>query len=318
MSFHNRKVAFVFPGQGAQYVGMGSDLLTADDESRSALEAFDRDHGVNLAQIMSEGPEESLKETRFTQPAILLHSICAFRALQKALPFAPDFVAGHSLGEFTALTASGVLNLSNAMHLVHRRGEFMIAANQGQPFAMAALLGLSPQQVREICTRASEAGVVVAANFNTPIQTVISGSEAGVARAGELAKEAGAKRVVPLVVGGPFHSPLIERASEWLAAEIANVSFKPSTIPVVSNVDARPTVDIETIKSNLIRQVTSSVLWVDTMQFLLDEGVKLFVEFGPQKVLSGMIKAVDKEVPVFNVDRLEDVSAVCSALENLV
>jgi [acyl-carrier-protein] S-malonyltransferase len=317
MAYRNRKVAFVFPGQGAQYVGMAGDLLAADPELRAALDEFDRIHDVNLAQIMAGGPEDALKETRFTQPAILLHSIGAYRALQAAFPLEPDFVAGHSLGEFTALTATGALSLGDALHLVHRRGEFMINANQGQPFAMSAILGLSPAQVREVCTAASAVGVVVAANFNTPTQTVISGSEAGVRQAEILAREAGAKRVVPLVVGGPFHSPLIARAADWLDEEIARIDFRQPAVPVVSNVDARPSTDLKTIKSNLVRQVTSSVLWVDSLQHMIDNGVRLFVEFGPQKVLSGMIRALDKEMPVYNVDRCEDVATVVNELESL-
>jgi [acyl-carrier-protein] S-malonyltransferase len=317
MAYKNYKIAFVFPGQGAQYVGMGQDFLADSPELKTVLNRFDADHGVELSKIMAEGPDDALKETRFTQPAILLHSICAFRAFQAAFPLEAEFVAGHSLGEFTALTANGTLTLADAMHLVHKRGEFMISANEGQPFAMSALLGLSPDAVRDICVQASEAGIVVAANFNTPVQTVISGSEAGVQKAGELAKAAGAKRVVPLVVGGPFHSPLIARAADWLKDEISRVPFATPKVPVIANVNAKPASDPEAIKDNLVRQVTSSVLWVDTMQYMLDNGVTLFIEFGPQKVLSGMIRAMSKEIPVFNIDRREDVAAVVAALQDL-
>jgi [acyl-carrier-protein] S-malonyltransferase len=202
------------------------------------------------------------------------------------------------------------------MHLVHKRGQFMIEANAGSPFAMYAIMGLDSASVKEACEEASDAGVVIAANFNTPEQTVISGSEEGVKKAGELCKAKGAKRALPLQVGGPFHSPLIEKAGVWLAEEMKQIHFNDTAIPVVSNVDAMPTGDSGKIIDNLEKQVTSSVLWVDCIQQMIKDGVKVFFEFGPQKVLSGMIKKIDKNAIVYNIDKLTDIERVIEEMNN--
>ncbi len=310
-----KKTAFVFPGQGAQYIGMGMDLLAADEELRQALRQFDERHRTDLFTIMQAGPEEALRETRFTQPAILLHSIAALKALQKQVELAPAFVAGHSLGEFTALVANGMLSLQDGLHIVHKRGEFMIKANAGVPFAMAAVIGLGAQQVIDICAEAESAGLVRAVNFNTPVQTVISGTQTGVEAACELAKARGAKRVLPLAVGGPFHTPLIEQAKLWLQDELEMIDLSPSDIPVISNVDTRPETDRAAVRQKLVRQIISPVRWVESVECMLAEGVKRFVEFGPQKVLSGMIKNIDKEAEVLNVDKLDDIAAVKAAVQ---
>ncbi len=308
------KTAFVFPGQGAQYVGMAMDWLAQDAEFAKVLEDFDAAHGTSLRKIMEQGPEEALKETRFTQPAILFHSICALKSFQKRCALEPDFVAGHSLGEFSALVANGTLDWADAMHLVHKRGEFMIKANAGVPFAMAAIIGLEAEAVISLCAEAEAAGLVRAVNFNTPIQTVISGSEAGVARAGELAKERGAKRVLPLVVGGPFHTPLIQQASQWLEAEMAEIRFNDAAIATVSNLDAQPSVSGAESRGKLVRQIISPVRWVECVNFMISQGVQRFIEFGPQKVLSGMIKNIDKDAQVINLDKTEKLDALISAL----
>jgi [acyl-carrier-protein] S-malonyltransferase len=310
----NKKIAFLFPGQGAQYIGMAQDFIEQDPQVKKVLADFDRKCDLDLAEIMQNGPEEKLKETKFTQPAILFHSIAAMRALQNKLDIQPDFVAGHSLGEFSALVANGVLDFSDALYLVHKRGEFMIKANDGTPFAMAAIIGPGPQTVRDICRQASEDGVVVAANFNTPVQTVISGSKAGVDKACQLLSEAGAKRVVPLIVGGPFHSPLIKKAGEWLEEEMNNLQFNSTNIPVISNVDADFVTDVEKIKQNLAQQVTSSVLWVDSIHKMIAAGVELFIEFGPQKVLSGMMRKIDRKAKILHIDKVEDVQKVVDFL----
>ncbi|MBW6514636.1 MAG: ACP S-malonyltransferase [Candidatus Syntrophosphaera sp.] len=309
------KTAFVFPGQGAQYVGMASDFMAQEPEFAALLLEFDREHCTELENVMLEGPEDRLKETSHTQPAILFHSICALQSFARRSGLKPDFVAGHSLGEFTALVANGTLNWKDAMHLVHKRGEFMIKANAGVPFAMAAVLGLAARDVVDICAEAGSAGLVRAVNFNTPVQTVISGTEPGVARASELAREKGAKRVVPLVVGGPFHTELIRDASLWLAAEMQTVEFRDSAIPLVSNVDALPNTSGSVSREKLTRQVISPVLWVDCVQHMIDAGVRRFIEFGPQKVLSGMIKSIDKDAQVLNLDKLADLDSLLSELE---
>jgi len=311
------KTAFIFPGQGAQYVGMGLDFLEQDPKLERTLTEFDSKNNTELGKIIKDGPEEILKETKFTQPAILFHSIAALKAFQEKSKLKPDYVAGHSLGEFTALVASGVLDLADAMHLVHKRGEFMIKANEGKSYAMAAIIGLTSQQVREICKEASKKDVVIAANFNTPVQTVISGSEPGVKTACKLAKSAGAKRIVPLVVGGAFHSPQIERAKIWLAEEMNKIHFSYTGIPIVSNVDAKPVTETEKIKNNLADQVISPVLWVDSINNLINLGVKLFLEFGPKKVLAGMLRKIDKGINVLSLEKLSELEEVISEVEKL-
>jgi len=311
------KTAFIFPGQGAQYIGMAMDFVNNNIELENILKSFDKNNNTELYKIMSEGPEEKLKETRFTQPAILFHSIAALKTVLNEINIIPDYVAGHSLGEFSALVANGVLTLEDAMYLVHKRGEFMIKANDGQPFAMAAIIGHSPDEIKNICKEASKVDIVIAANFNTPVQTVISGSKAGVEKACELAQERGAKRIVPLVVGGPFHSPLIQKAATWLSEEMNTLNFNETTIPVVSNVNAKPVTDIGEIKNNLAKQVTSSVLWVDSIKFMIEDGVDTFIEFGPKKVLAGMLKKIDKNIKVISIDTIETFELIKNDLETL-
>ncbi|MCF7858340.1 MAG: ACP S-malonyltransferase [Candidatus Cloacimonetes bacterium] len=311
------KTAFIFPGQGAQYLGMAMDLIQTNSEFKETLINFDQENDTELLKIMSTGPEEILQETKFTQPAILFHSIIAMKYTLERIDLKPDFVAGHSLGEFSALVANGTLTLRDALYLVHKRGEYMIKANQGKPFGMAAIIGLTPDRVKDICKIASKTDIVIAANYNTPVQTVISGSKIGVDKACEIAKEEGAKRIVPLVVGGPFHSPLIKKAALWLKKEMDQINFNRPAIPVISNVDAIPVTDPEIIKHNLARQVTSSVLWVNSMNYLIKNNVTNFIEFGPKKVLAGMMKKIDRNVKVISIDTVEDFDAVKNELENI-
>ena len=311
------KIAFIFPGQGAQYIGMAMDFVKSNTELENILKSFDNKNKTNLYGIMSEGPEEKLKETKFTQPAILFHSIAALKTVLNEINIIPDYVAGHSLGEFSALVDNGVLTLEDAMYLVHKRGEFMIMANEEKPFAMAAIIGLSPDEVKDICEEASKVDIVIAANFNTPVQTVISGSKAGVEKACEIANKRNAKRVVPLVVGGPFHSPLIQKAATWLSEEMNDITFNETTIPVIANVNAKPVIDTKIIKNNLTKQVTSSVLWVDSIKFMIEDGVDTFIEFGPKKVLAGMLKKIDKNVKVISIDTIETFKLVKNDLETL-
>lgn len=314
----NNKIAFVFPGQGAQYVGMAMDFLEANPELKEIINKFDKDNKVELYRIMSQGPDSDLTDTKFTQPAILFHSIAAWKTLTSKLEISPKFVAGHSLGEFTSLVANGVLSLSDAMYLVHRRGQFMIEANEGKPFAMAAIMGIDSQAVTQVCQQAQDAGIVIPANFNSPVQTVISGSKEGVEKAMKIAKENGAKRAIPLNVGGPFHSPLIEKAGFWLKEEMEKLSFNDATVPLISNVDAQAHTLADNIKENLAKQVTSSVRWIESVEYMIDKGVELFVEFGPQKVLSGMIKKIDKNVSVVNIDKLDDIDNAIEVIKNYV
>lgn len=295
-------------------MGMATDFIAAVPEYARVLDDFDQAHGTKLRKIISDGPEDLLRETRFTQPAILFHSICAMKSFEKSSGITADFVAGHSLGEFSALVANGTISWIDALHLVHKRGEFMIKANDGAPFAMAAIIGLAAELVIEACIEAETVGLVRAVNFNTPIQTVISGTQEGVATAGEIAKSKGAKKVVPLVVGGPFHTPLIVRASDWLAQEMAKAEFKNSFIPLISNLDALPNTIGDTARQKLERQIISPVRWVESVQYMLDHGVQRFIEFGPQKVLSGMIKNIDKDALVLNYGKLEELDALMLSL----
>lgn len=306
------KTAFVFPGQGAQYIGMASDYLQKEENLKAILNDFDKAHNINLATVMAEGPEEILKQTSYTQPAILFHSVAALNAFQTKSNLKPDFVAGHSLGEFSALVAAGMISLADALHLVHKRGAFMIKANADVPFGMSAIIGLEADQVIQICRQASVVGLVEAVNFNTPMQTVISGTEEGVLRAGELARMSGAKRVIPLVVGGPFHTPLIVKVSEWLMEEMQKVEFKDIEIPVISNVTAAPVTSGKEERELLAKQIVSPVLWSQSVQFMIDQGVTRFIEFGPQKVLSGMIRNINRDAEVFSIDKYEDIDAVVS------
>lgn len=293
---------------------MAKDFLEQNPAFAEVLERFDSAHGTCLRQIMLEGPEDALKETRHTQPAILFHSICALKTFEAASGVKADFLAGHSLGEFSALVAGGSLDWADALHLVYKRGEFMIKANSGQPFAMAAVIGLSPEQATAVCAEAEAAGLVRAVNFNTPVQTVISGTAAGVEAASLLAKERGAKRVLPLVVGGPFHTPMIQPASDWLCAEMRAIDFRDSALPVVSNVDALPAQAGSASRDKLALQIVSPVRWVDCVRYMLDQGVGRFIEFGPQKVLGGMIKNIDKEAQVYNLEKLDELEALIEIL----
>ena len=311
------KIAFIFPGQGAQYVGMAMDFIEHNPEYENILKNFDEKNGTELFNIMKKGPEEKLKETKFTQPAILFHSIVALKTVLNEIDIKPDLVAGHSLGEFSALVANGVLSLEDAMYIVHKRGEFMIKANEGKPFAMAAIIGPDSKTVKQICEDASLEGIVIAANFNTPSQTVISGSKAGVEKACELAENQGAKRVVPLVVGGPFHSPLIEKAGIWLAEEMEKINFSQTDIPVIANVNAKPATDPETIRKNLSDQVTSAVLWVESVKYMINCGIDLFLEFGPKKVLAGMFKKIDRNIKVISIDTIETFNNMKEELRSL-
>jgi [acyl-carrier-protein] S-malonyltransferase len=311
------KIAFVFPGQGSQYVGMAREFIESDSEINVHLDQFRYRTDYDLEEIMLKGSEEQLKDTRFTQPAILMHSICALNAFQKQTGIKPSYVAGHSLGEFSALVANGCLSLDDATYLVHKRGEYMIRANEGRPYAMAAILGLSPDQVVDICYEAEDAGVVIAANFNTPVQTVISGTKAGVDKAIILANEAGAKRIIPLVVGGAFHSTLIAKAETWLHNEIAKIEFKKPEVPVIANVDALPYTDPDQIKDNLIRQICSPVMWLNSVEYMISQDVNIFIEFGPQTVLSGMLRKINKEAIALNVEKKEDITIVRDKLQDL-
>ncbi|WP_433863403.1 ACP S-malonyltransferase [Sphingobacterium thalpophilum] len=286
------KTAYVFPGQGAQFVGMGQDLYNLNEETKALFEKANDILGFRITDIMFSGTDEELKQTKVTQPAIFLHSVILAKALGDS--FQPDMVAGHSLGEFSALVAAGALSFEDGLKLVAQRANAMQKACELQPSTMAAILGLEDAIVEDICAKVEE--VVVAANYNCPGQLVISGSIEGVDQACALLTEAGAKRALKLNVGGAFHSPLMESAKVELQAAIEAVDILSPRCPIYQNIDAKPQTDPATIKQNLIAQLTGAVRWTQTVQHMLADGATAFVEVGPGNVLQGLVKKVDRQV----------------------
>ena len=284
--------AYVFPGQGAQSVGMGKDLYDNVAEAKALFEQANEILGFRITDIMFSGTDEELKQTKVTQPAVFLHSVI----LAKSLGVEPDAVAGHSLGEFSALVVAGALSFEDGLKLVSKRAMAMQRACELQPGTMAAILGLSDDVVEKVCSEIE--GVVVAANYNCPGQLVISGSVEAVDAACVKLKEAGARRALRLPVGGAFHSPLMEPAREELAKAIAEAPFHTPKCPIYQNVDAKPHTDAELIKSNLIAQLTSPVRWTYIVKQMLEDGIEEFTELGPGNVLQGLVKKVNSEVSV--------------------
>jgi [acyl-carrier-protein] S-malonyltransferase len=284
--------AYIFPGQGAQFTGMGKDLY---DSKPTAKKLFDQANdilGFDIVKIMFEGTAEQLKETKVTQPAIFIHSVAA--ALSADI-FKPDMVAGHSLGEFSALVANGALSYEDGLKLVSKRAMAMQRACEINPSTMAAILGLDDDVVANICAAITDE-IVVAANYNCPGQLVISGSNKGIEIACEKLKAAGAKRALPLQVGGAFHSPLMNPAKEELAGAINSTNFKTPVCPVYQNVNAKPATDMAIIKQNLIDQLTAPVRWTQTVKNMATDGAKVFIECGPGKVLQGLVKKIEPSV----------------------
>lgn len=280
--------AYVFPGQGAQFVGMGQDLYNSSNEAKNYFDKANDILGFGITDIMFAGSDEDLKQTKVTQPAVFLHSVIS--ALVMGTDFRPDMVAGHSLGEFSALVVSGALSFEDGLRLVSARAFAMQKACEINPSTMAAVLGLDDNKVEEICSQID--GVVVAANYNCPGQLVISGKKDDVAKACELMKEAGAKRALPLQVGGGFHSPCMQPAKEELEKAIRATVFSKPVCPVYQNVDGKPYTDVENIKNNLIAQLTSPVRWTQTVRNMAADGATEFVELGPGTVLQGLIKKI--------------------------
>ncbi|MBN1187442.1 MAG: ACP S-malonyltransferase [Bacteroidales bacterium] len=284
--------AYVFPGQGAQFVGMGKDLYESNPEAKAMFEKANDISGFRITDLMFAGTDEDLKQTKVTQPAIFLHSVILAKIL--GATFKPDMVAGHSLGEFSALVANGALSFEDGLVLVSKRAQAMQKACEKEPSTMAAILGLDDEVVEKACAEINE--VVVAANYNSPGQLVISGSIKGIDLAIEKLSQLGAKRALKLMVGGAFHSPLMEPARVELEAAINSTSFNKPICPIYQNVDAMPHTDPEEIKQNLIAQLTAPVKWTQIVKKMLADGAKVFTEVGPGKVLQGLIKKVDKDV----------------------
>lgn len=309
------KLAFVFPGQGSQFVGMGKDILDQVPEAAELFKQADSRLDHELTSIILNGPEDVLTKTENTQPALLTVS-SAFLKLIKNEGITPDFVAGHSLGEYSALVAAGAISFEDAVYAVRMRGLFMEEAVPAGEGTMAAVLSLDSETLEAVCKQASdETDMVQLANLNAPGQIVISGTKAGVERASVLAKEAGAKRVLPLNVSGPFHSALMKPAAEKLSSVLDELEIKGAEIPVIANVTAAPVKEATDIKSRLIEQLYSPVRWVETVEYLLSQGVDTFVEVGPGKVLSGLIKKVDRHVNLYNIGDLESLHKTVSELK---
>ncbi|WP_258104405.1 ACP S-malonyltransferase [Marinoscillum sp. MHG1-6] len=282
--------AYVFPGQGAQFSGMGKDLYESSEKAKDLFEKANEILGFRISDVMFEGSDEELKQTKVTQPAVFLHSVISALVSDN---FKPEMVAGHSLGEFSALVANGALSFEDGLKLVSKRAQAMQKACELQESTMAAVLGLEDAVVEQVCQEIDD--VVVAANYNCPGQLVISGSVKGVELACEKLKEAGAKRALILPVGGAFHSPIMEPAREELAEAIQSTNFSPPSCPVYQNVDAQPHSDVETIKANLVSQLTGAVKWTQIVQAMIADGASSFTECGPGNVLQGLIKKIDRE-----------------------
>ena len=290
------KHAFVFPGQGSQFPGMGKAIVEQSEAAKKLVEEANAQLGFDLAAIMFSGTEEELRRTDVTQPAIFLHSMLAYSTLNNPQP---SMVAGHSLGEFSALVAAGVLSFADGLRLVAARANAMQKACELEPGTMAAVLGLDDQKVESVCSGITD--IVVPANYNCPGQLVISGSVAGIEKACVALKEAGAKRALVLPVGGAFHSPLMKAAEEELQGAIQSITFNAPSCPVYQNVVAMPVTDPAAIKQNLINQLTGPVKWTQSVQAMIADGATEFTEVGPGKVLQGLIQKIQKEVSVNGV-----------------
>jgi [acyl-carrier-protein] S-malonyltransferase len=308
------RLAYIFPGQASQYAGMGSDLAENFPPARKVFEEADEALGFSISEMCFRGTAEELQLTENTQPAILTASVAAWRAMEAESFPQPDYVAGHSLGEYSALVAAGSLSLADAVRTVRARGRYMQEAAPVGSGAMAAVMGADLGTVMEACNEAQEGGVCMPANINSPNQIVIAGDAAAVDRAINLLKERGAKRAIRLNVSAPFHCALMNPAQERLAADLERTEFQPLRVPLVTNVDASAITKGEEARDALVRQVSSPVRWQETVEFLVQEGVETFVEVGPGKVLSGLVRQTARSARCLNVEDAASLSRTREAL----
>jgi len=311
-------LAFIFPGQGSQYVGMGKDLCDRFRVARETFEEADDALGEKISSLCFEGPEEELKLTANTQPAIVTVSVSALRVLQSETEVHPSLMAGHSLGEYTALVAAGAIEFADAVRAVRARGQFMQEAVPVGEGAVGALLGLDTTAVSEICEEAAQGEVLTPANFNCPGQIVISGHTGAVTRAIDVARERGAKRAVLLPVSAPFHSPLMKPAGERLKEVLEGIAVRDLHVPVVANVNAQPNTARDRIVKLLIQQVSAPVRWEESMRLMLSKAISRFVEVGPGKVLLGLMKRIDGAARLANVENFESLDNAKSVVEGAV
>jgi [acyl-carrier-protein] S-malonyltransferase len=300
-----KKFAFIFPGQGSQYVGMAKDLFESSPEVKEIYERAGEVLEYNLTKVCFEGPEDILVKTKYTQPAIFVHSISLYHFLEKE-GIIPSFVAGHSLGEYSAAVSAGIFSFEDGLFAVKNRSSLMQKACDKEKGTMAAIIGLSKEKILEICKEASVQGIIQPANFNSADQVAITGDLKGVEKGAELAKQAGAKRVMMLAVGGAYHSPLMKSAKEGLVEVLNRVKINKGKVPLIANVTATPVDEPMEIRNLLVEQITSPVLWHQSMEYLYEQGIRDFVEIGPGRVLQGLLKRSFKEINLYGIDKLPE------------